>query len=167
MKSQIAKVIAGFAITTTLGVTAFSVASIANAKSVKPTEPINLVASVKKNNGDKSGGEYGRPDLSKVATLFGISAADLKTELQSGKSLATIAATKNVAVSLVVSTIVADIKSHLDAEVVAGEYTQAEADAKLVSATARVTEMVNKVRPAGDQRGPGRGDHGRGDDSNA
>ncbi len=154
MKSRVAKMIAGLAITATLGVAAFSVSTVASAKSVNPTQSIGAAFDARSNDG-----KHGRPDLSKVAALFSMTSDELKTELQSGKSLAAVAASKSVALSSVISTIVADIKTHLDGEVLSGEHTQAEADSKLAEATTRVTEMVNKVRPAGDQRGPGCGDH--------
>jgi len=160
MKSRAAKMIAGLAITATLGVAAFSVASVASAKpitSAQSTLSINRAFNAKSNDG-----RHGRPDLGKVASLFGMTSDELKTQLQSGKSLAAVAASKNVALSSVISAIVADIKTHLDAEVLSGEQTQAEANAKLAKATTRVTEMVNKVRSASDQRGPGRGGPGRG-----
>ena len=154
MNSRAAKRIAGLAMLATLGVAAFSVATVASAKSVKPTPAISETKV-----GRSNGGERGRPDLSKVAALFGMSSDELKTELQGGKSLAAVAASKNVAVSSVISAIVADIKTHLDAEVLTGEHTQAEASAKLAEATTRVTEMVNKVRPAGAHDRPHRGGH--------
>ncbi len=157
MKSRAVKRIAGLALTATLGVAAFSVATVASAKSVRPTRAISESIVERAN-----GGERGRPNLGKVAALLGMTADELRTQLQSGQSLAAIAATKNVALEGVISAIVADIKTHLDAEVLSGEHTQAEADAKLAEATTRVTEMVNKVHPAGDQGGPGRGGPGRG-----
>ena len=154
MNSRAAKRIAGLAMLATLGVAAFSVATVASAKSVKPTQAISETIVARSN-----GGERGRPDPSKVAALLGMSSDDLKNELQGGKSLAAVAASKNVAVSSVISAIVADIKTHLDAEVLTGEHTQAEANAKLAEATTRVTEMVNSVRPAGAHDGPCRGGH--------
>ena len=154
MNSRAAKRIAGLAILATLGVAAFSVATVASAKSVKSTQAISESIVARSN-----GGERGRPDLSKVAALLGMTSDELKTQLQSGKSLAAVAESKNIAVSSVISAIIADIKTHLDAEVLSGEHTQAEANAKLAEATTRVTEIVNKIRPAGAHDGPGCGGH--------
>ena len=127
MNSRAAKRIAGLAILATLGVAAFSVATVASAKSVKSTQAISESIVARSN-----GGERGRPDLSKVAALLGMTSDELKTQLQSGKSLAAVAESKNIAVSSVISAIIADIKTHLDAEVLSGEHTQAEANAKLL-----------------------------------
>jgi hypothetical protein len=65
--------------------------------------------------------------------------------------------------------IVVDVQAHIAAKVTSGEITQAQADAKLAEVTSRVTEMVNRVRPAGMGEGKhggkggkgGRGGHGR------
>lgn len=154
MNLRAAKRIAGLATLATLGVATFSVATVASAKSVTPTPAISETVIARSN-----GGERGRPDLSKVAALLGMTTDELKAELRSGKSLAAVAGSKNVAVSSIIGAIVAGIKTHLDAEVLAGKHTQAEASAKLAEATTRVTEMVNKVRPAGAHDRPHRGGH--------
>jgi hypothetical protein len=81
---------------------------------------------------------------------------ELKAQLDSGKSLADVAATQNVSVQSVIDVIVADKQAHIAEEVASGEMTQAQADAKLANVTTKVTEMVNSVRPAG----MGEGKHG-------
>ena len=98
-----------------------------------------------------------------VATALGITVEELKTELSSGKSIADVAKAKNVDIAKVISAMTAQMKAHLDEEVASGEHTQAEADAKLVEFTTRVTEMVNKAGGprAGHKGGPG-GKHGKG-----
>ena len=55
------------------------------------------------------------------------------------------------------------MKTHIAEEVVSGELTQAQADAKLAEATVRATDMVNGVRPAGMGEGKHGGRGGRGD----
>jgi len=82
--------------------------------------------------------------------------AELKAQLDSGKSLADVAKAQNVNVTAVIEVIVADVKAHIAEEVASGELTQAQADAKLAEVTTKVTEMVNGVRPAG----MGEGKHG-------
>ena len=84
--------------------------------------------------------------------------AELKTQVQSGKTLAQIATAQGVDVKLVVDAIVADMKSHIADEVKSGELTQAQADTKLAGVTAKATERVNSVQPA---RGEGNGPRGR------
>ena len=51
---------------------------------------------------------------------------------------------------------VANIKTHIAEKVTSGEITQAQADEKLANVTTKVTEMVNKVRPARGERGQGK-----------
>ena len=92
-----------------------------------------------------------------LAKVLKLTAAELQTQLKSGKSLADIAKTQNVAISAVTAVLIADFKTHLDAKVASGKHTQAEATAKLTEFTARVTDMVNGVRPTGGQMGGKRG----------
>ena len=98
-----------------------------------------------------------------VAKALGLTADELRTELQSGKSLADVAKAKGVDVAAVKAAITADVKAHLDEEVASGEHTQADADAKLAELTARLDDIVNGVRPAGmpGEMG-GKGGHGMG-----
>lgn len=102
--------------------------------------------------------------ISVAATALGMTEAELVTELQSGKSIADVAKAKGVDITKVTDALYADLKAHLDAEVAAGEHTQAEADAKLADAKTRIAEMVNKAGlPMRGKGGPGRGhdgDHG-------
>jgi len=101
-----------------------------------------------------------------VAKVLGMTADELKTELQSGKSLADVAKAKGVDVEKVKAAIAADVKAHLDEEVASGEHSQAEADQKLANLTSRLDDIVNGVRPAGmpggmrGGEGHGKGDHG-------
>jgi len=102
--------------------------------------------------------------LANVATVLKLTEAELKTQLDSGKSLAEVAKAQSVNVSVVIEVIVADVKAHIAEEVSSGELTQAQADAKLAEVTTKVTEMVNSVRPAGMGEGKhgGKGHGGRG-----
>mgnify|MGYP000164939826 FL=1 len=118
------------------------------------------------------GGRGPSPEsITAIAKVLNVTEAQLQTEVQSGKSLADIAAAQNVSVQSVIDAVVKQMKSHIAGEVASGEITQAEADAKLTDVTARATDMVNGVRPAGmpgdkvgGMGGHGRGHHGMGDD---
>lgn len=104
------------------------------------------------------GGRGGRGmHLDAAATALGMTADELRTELQAGKSIADIAGEQGVSVQGVIDALVAEAKAHLDEEVASGEHTQAEADAKLAEITERITAMVNGELPAG---GPGGGPRG-------
>ena len=162
MKSRIAGIISGAAITASIAVAAFSLVGTADAKS---PSPVHSQTQMMTTHGDR-----GRPDLSNVASALGLLTDELRTQLQSGKSLADIAKAQSVDVAKVIDAIVTDIKTKLATEVASGEHTQAEVDAKLAQITTRVTEMVNNGRPgAGMGFGGccGHGSHHQGQESNA
>jgi len=101
---------------------------------------------------DLGGGRHhgrGAPDLAAAATALGLSPADLRTALQSGKSLAQVAQDKGVPVATLVDALVAREKTEIAKAVTDGRITQAQADTRLAGLTARVTERVSAVRPAG------------------
>jgi ribosomal protein S20 len=108
---------------------------------------------------DGDGGHHHRPravieaGLDVAASTLGISEADLRTQLQSGKSIADVAGEKTDAV---IAAMVKAAEDHLAADVAAGKLTQAEADQRKANLTERVTTFVNTVPPArGDGDGPG------------
>ena len=88
-----------------------------------------------------------------------MTADDLRTALQGGKSLADVAQAKGVDPAKVVDALVGELKAHLDSEVASGEHTRAEADRILADARTRITDFVNGKAPAG---GPGFGGPGPG-----
>ena len=108
------------------------------------------------------GGPRGGFATDALAKTLKLTAAELKTELQAGKSLAAIAKAQNVDIADVKATLTADFKAHLAEEVTSGEHTQAEADAKLAEFTTRLDDQVNNVRPAGGPEGHGKGGRGHG-----
>ena len=83
--------------------------------------------------------------LAVAATTLGMTEAELRTELEAGKSIAQVAETKNVDLQVVIDALIAQHKTHIAEHVAAGKLTQAEADEKLANLEARVTEMVNKT----------------------
>ena len=98
--------------------------------------------------------------LTAVAGVLKLTEAELKAQVEAGKSLADVAATQNVSVQSVIDVIVAEVRAHIAEEVASGEITQAQADAKLADVTAKVTTKVNSVRSEG-MGGKGRGGRGR------
>ena len=86
-----------------------------------------------------------------ITSTLGIDATTLRTRLQAGESLATIAGTKKDAL---IAAIVAYETKEIDAKVTAGEITAAQATTFKANLTARVTDMVNSVK------GPGMGKRG-------
>ena len=109
-------------------------------------------------------GPTSRPSpLADAAKALGMTEAELKTELEAGKSIADVAKAKSIDLDEVIAKLTAAFKAHLDEEVASGEHTQAEADAKLAEFKTRVTEMVNKagLPMRGGKGGPG-GHEGKG-----
>ena len=88
--------------------------------------------------------------LEDAATALGMTEDELRTALQDGRTIAEIAAEKGVELQTVVDAMLADLTTHLDEEVAAGDLTQEEADAKLAEVAERLTERLNQapeVRP--------------------
>ena len=113
------------------------------------------LADAKPEGGGRHGG--GGPGIAAAATALGMTETDLHTALESGQTLAQVAAAKGVDVQTVIDALVAEANAHIDSEVASGEITQAEGDARKADVVQRVTDMVNNGRPAG---GHGPGDHG-------
>lgn len=112
-------------------------------------------------------GPTDRPSpIAEAAKALGMTEAELKAELEAGKSVADVAKAKNIDLDEVIAKLTAAFKVHLDEEVASGKHTQAEADAKLAEFKTRVTEMVNTagLPQHGGKGGPGghggKGGHG-------
>jgi transposase-like protein len=110
------------------------------------------------------GGFGGRHELvsdeSVAAKAIGISEADLKSALQSGKTMADVAKAHNVDPKKVIDALVADGQSELADQVKNGRLTQAQADEMKTHLTQHATDQVNgKFRGGpggpGGPRGPG------------
>lgn len=116
--------------------------------------------------GGPAGDHHGRhgDDLAAAATYLGVSQADLLASLQSGKTLAQVAAaTSGKSVAGLIDALVAAKKTELAAAVTAGRLTQAQADQIATGLTAHVTAEVNGTRPDHGPGGRGFG-HGAGGD---
>lgn len=91
-----------------------------------------------------------------VAAILKLTKEELRTQVESGKTLAQIATAQKVDIKLVIDSMVANIKTYIAEELASGEITQAQADKKLANVTTKVSEMVNNVRPARGERGQGK-----------
>ncbi len=114
-----------------------------------------LSADHQAHEGDHGKGGPGGMHSEVLAQALGMSDADLHTALESGKTIAQVAADQGVDVQVVVDALTAEMKNHIADEVTKGESTQAEADAKLADLTSHITDMVNNPRPAEGPGGPG------------
>lgn len=112
--------------------------------------------------GHKGKGGPGKFMSTTLATTLKLTQEELKTQLQSGKSLADVAKTQNVDIADVKTVLTSDFTAHLAEEVTSGKHTQAEADAKLAEFKTNLDTMVNRVGPAGGMKGEGRGPGGHG-----
>ena len=100
--------------------------------------------------------------LATVSKALGITEAELKTELQAGKSIADVAKAKNIDIATVKAALVAEAKAHIDAEVAAGKHTAAEGVTKLAEKTSRIDTMLTTAGlPARGPQGVG-GHKGKG-----
>ena len=94
--------------------------------------------------------------LAAASKVLGITEAELKTELEAGKSVADVAKAKNIDLATVKAALLAEAKAHIDAEVAAGKHTAAEGVAKLAEMTSRIDTMLTTAGL------PARGPHGEG-----
>jgi len=112
-------------------------------------------------------GGFGRgADLSTAATALGLSEADLRTALESGKTLAQVAAAQKVSVDTLVTALAKAEQARIAKEVTDGKLTQDKADEWLKDLKTRITDRVNSTRPARPEGGKG-GRGGRPDSSGA
>ena len=151
MKKQIQSVIAGAAVVVAMGAMGLGVVGSAQAQSTKSSTVTVL-------NSSKGPGK----NVAAIASVLKLTEAELKTQVQSGKTLAQIATTQGVSVQSVIGVLVTDMQAHIAQEVASGKITQAQADTKLAGVTAKATERVNSVQPArgegmrGGPKGPGK-----------
>jgi hypothetical protein len=99
--------------------------------------------------------------VSIAADELDMSLADLLTELQSGKSIAQVAADKGVDAQTIADAYLVQLKENLDESVAEGKITQKQADFALEQAGERVTDQLNKTWEEGSRGFPGGGRPGR------
>jgi DNA-binding phage protein len=87
-------------------------------------------------------------DIAAAAAYLGTTAADLRTKLQAGQTLAQIAAAAGKPRDGLIAAMVADANAKIDAAVAAGTITAAQASAKKATLTAHITAEVDATRPA-------------------
>jgi LysM repeat protein len=113
-----------------------------------------------KQGGRGHGGGF-MADNAEIATLLGVTADELKTQLEAGKTLAAIAGEKGVAVQKLTDLISKTMTAKLDKELADGKITQTEYDKRKADLADRATKIVNGE--LGPKQG-GRGKHGHDDD---
>jgi hypothetical protein len=113
------------------------------------------IATATSSNGGGGPGGGGPPGAAAIATYLGLTADQVRTQLESGKTLAQVATAQGKTVSGLEAAIVADAKSHLDAEVTAGTITAAQETARLADLSSHVDDFVNSTGPPKGGHGPG------------
>jgi hypothetical protein len=99
--------------------------------------------------------------LSDAASYLGLTEAQLRTQLNSGKTLAQVAKDRDKSVDGLIDKIVAAKKERIEAAVKEGRLTRAQADEILSDLKQQVTDFVNNGRFEFHFRGPGRDFHAR------
>jgi hypothetical protein len=85
--------------------------------------------------------------LDAAASYIGITEAQLRTELEGGKTLAQVAKDHGKTAAGLVDAMVADAKARLDKAVAAGRLTKAQQDEMLAGLKDRITNLVNSTGP--------------------
>lgn len=94
-------------------------------------------------------GHHGMHSLAAAAAYLGLTEAELRTQLESGKSLADVAKAEDKSVDGLEKALIADVKAKLDRGLKDGKITAAQRDELLASFEERVADLVNGVRPDG------------------
>jgi hypothetical protein len=150
-----------------LGITGFASAQVAQrsnvvavAQATETTLPTNSSAgttAVDPTADAPADAKMDRPSpLATASKVLGITEAELKTELEAGKSVADVAKAKNIDLATVKAALLVEAKAHIDAEVAAGKHTAEEGAAKLAEVTSRIDTMLTTAGL------PARGLHGKG-----
>ena len=111
--------------------------------------------------GEGRGGHRGHGLFAVVAEQLGLTKAELKAELKSGKTINEVAIELGVDSQTIVDAVVANRTEKLDQAVEGGRITQEQADERLAQIETRITERLAQTLPLGDghgrrgHRGPG------------
>ena len=93
-------------------------------------------------------GRNGQPGPAAIATYLGLTPAQLRAQLRSGKTLAQIAIAQGKTVSGQEAAIYADVQAHLDKAVAGGRLSAAQEQAVLTRLKSRLDDIVNHALPA-------------------
>lgn len=118
------------------------------------------VAALTQRGGGPGGIGRGGMQISTIATALGMTEADLRTELQAGKSVADVATAKNVSLDTVINAIVDAETKTLAQAVTDGKLTQAQADQRIADLKANLPTQLAQQGWTGGGRGGGRGPGG-------
>jgi hypothetical protein len=131
------------------------------------TDEVNGVAGDHGPRGHGRGHGMSTSDITDAAKVLGMTDAELKAELEAGKSVADVAEAKGVDLQGIIDAMVAADTAKTEAAVTAGTMTQAQADERLANLAQHVTDEVNATGLGhGGRGGQGHGPSGgAGDDA--
>jgi hypothetical protein len=92
-------------------------------------------------------GPHAHLGLDAAASYLGVTEAELRSELESGKTLADVGRDRDKSVDGLISAMTDALKARLHAAVEAGRVTRAQADEILADAEERLTDLVNGRAP--------------------
>lgn len=98
--------------------------------------------------GGHRGGPGHGPDLATAATYLGLSEAELRSQLEDGKTLSQIAGDQGKSIDGLIQALVDAKTAELEAAVQAGRLTEAQKQAILADLKQRITDRVNGAVPA-------------------
>jgi hypothetical protein len=104
-------------------------------------------------------GAGGPATLDAAATALGLEAADLRTKLDAGKSIADVAKDQGKDIAAVKSAIKDAVAKQLDADVTAGRLTAAQRTEELAELDQHLDDLVNRTPPKAGARGAGAARH--------
>jgi hypothetical protein len=104
-------------------------------------------------------GAGGPVTLDAAATALGLKAADLRTKLEAGKSIADVAKDQGKDIAAVKSAIKDAVTKQLDAGVTAGRLTAAQRTEELAELDQHLDDLVNRTPPKAGARGAGAARH--------
>lgn len=105
------------------------------------------------------GVDAGAMNLDSIAKLLNLDSSTLKSDLESGKSLAQIAQSQGVSLQTLISTLEINLKTTLDSKVAAGTMTPVQETAMLTNFNSHATQMVESTRRFHSQGGRGPFEH--------
>ena len=153
MKKRNIAIFVGMAIAGAIAGSTLGVPSGVSAQPQLQAVSIGMASAEKIQHEGKNG--HGK-NMEEVAAILKLTKEELRTQVRSGKTLAEIATAQKVDIKLVISSIVANIKTYIAEELASGEITKEQADKKLANVETKVTEMVNSLPPARGERGQGK-----------
>lgn len=105
-----------------------------------------------RSNVDNRGPRPGLPAVEDIAVILDMTGTELRSALQSGQSLADVAADNDVAVADIVAVIADNMNDRLDQAVEEGHVTEEEADERRANIDDTAAAIVNNERPEQPER---------------